>query len=118
MKHQRIEVSPAEAITWGPDWGRYSRGVAPPDFNGKHPLFEDAIQPVHDHIGQVWLGSVLLPFGLINVFLARKPLQFRQELSLHQVRLAPLVDIFFHCMELRSKLLTTAMKNIEKVLKV
>ena len=89
-------------------------GVAAPGFNSKHPLFEDAIQPVHDHIGQVWLGPFLLAYGLTKGLLAQDPLHLRHELSLHQVHLAPLVDILIPCMEVRSKFVTTAMENIEK----
>ena len=77
-------------------------------FQGKHSLVKNFVQPVHDNVSLVWLGSILLPDSLTELVLFELLLD-------HLVRQQPLVGKGVHSFvfskEEWSKLPSTARKQ-------
>ena len=59
--HFLLHVPPKKVITWVAVRWVGGPGVPPQALDGKHPVLEDGVQPLHDHPGLVWLGTILLP---------------------------------------------------------
>ena len=69
-----LQVPPQKAVTGVHIRRRGGPAVPPPGPDGQHPLLKDAIKPLHDHVGLVWLCPVLLPDGQAEEILTKSSL--------------------------------------------